>query len=297
MTHAPFSRRRLSLAVALVVLTLATSTTRSQSGVPALADTMSAIAAADDGAGRRRVIVERLTSIGIEPTLQEFSDPKGRTGTNVVAQLPGGGERTLLIGAHYDRVAAGRGVVDNGGACAALIALLSSMKPAPLSGHTLVVVFFDLEEVGLQGSRAYFERLAATARPAYAINLDVFAYGDTFFVTASNPGGPLIRALEDAARGARLAVRDAPVKQYPGSDHMTMIDAGVDTLGVAIVDAADVDGVLGAGPLTSAKLGTGPRVLTLIHSPRDTMDAARPEDVLRAVPVLEQTLRLIDRAR
>jgi Zn-dependent M28 family amino/carboxypeptidase len=174
------------------------------------------------------------------------------------------------------------------------VELLRSIKAAPLAKHTLVVLFFDLEEGGLGGSRAYLERLGADARPAYAINLDIFAYGDSLFATASNPDGPLLRALRGAATSAGLPVRDAPISRYPGSDHQSMAAAGLDTLGLALVDTADIDGVLKTGPVDPTKLGSGPRILSIIHSPHDTMDEARVEDVAKGIRVLEQLIRTLD---
>jgi hypothetical protein len=91
-----------------------------------------------------------------------------------------------------------------------------------------------------------------------------------------------------------MPLRDVPVNRYPGSDHQTMIAAGIDTLGLALVDAAHVDGVLALGELTAQTLGKGPRIMTLLHSPNDTLEASRPDDVRRAIPVVERMLRLDD---
>jgi aminopeptidase S len=259
-------------------------------GIPAM---LSAIADGEGSAGRRAAIVAALRSVGIEFELQEFVDRQNRTGTNIVARLPGPGGR-LLVGAHYDRVAVGRGVVDNGGACAALVDLLRILRASPLERHALEVVFFDLEEGGLSGSRAYFARKAEPL-PERALNLDIFAYGDALFVTASDPAGPMLRALREAGRASNLAVRDAPVDRYPGSDHRSMMEATIDTLGIALVDAADVDVVLASGTRGAGTPSAAARVLTIIHSPRDTLAEARPDDIIRGVSALERLLRTIDR--
>jgi hypothetical protein len=60
------------------------------------------------------------------------------------------------------------------------------------------------------------------------------------------------------------------------------------------VDAADIDGVLKTGPVDPTKLGSGPRILSIIHSPHDTMDEARVEDVAKGIRVLEQLIRTLD---
>ena len=259
-------------------------------------DTVTAIAAGDDTAARREALFTALRTAGVEPALEPFgSEP--RAGVNVVVTLPGASRdgadaRTILIGAHYDRVAVGRGAVDNAASCAALVELIRRFTATPTTGTTLTFVFFDREENGLVGSRSYFE--AHSARPAYAVNLDIFAYGDTIFATAGKPDSVLLQSLKAAAASSDVAVRDVPPEKYPGSDHRSMIAAGVDTLGLAIVDAADVEAILKLG-VAGLKPGDGPRILTLIHTPNDTLAEVRPDQMVRGIAVVERLLRDLDR--
>jgi len=251
--------------------------------------TVTAVAAGDDTAPRRDALMAALRSVGVEPALEPFGSDAGR-GINLVVTLPGTEARTILVGAHYDRVAVGRGVVDNAAACAALIELIGALKASPLPRATLTFVFFDREENGLEGSRAYVA--AHSARPVYAINLDVFAYGDVMFATASHADGVLFQHLKTAAAAAGVSVRDVVPNQYPGSDHLTLAQAGIETLGLAIVDTADVDGILKVG-VAGLRAGRGPRILTLIHTPNDTLAELRPEQVVRAIGVVERLLRAL----
>src|SRR5882672_12666544 len=78
-----------------------------------LRETAAAIAAGATTAERRTAITDRLKAAGVEFHVEEFTSGT-RSGANVVATLPGKPRsRTLLLGAHYDRVARGRGAVDN----------------------------------------------------------------------------------------------------------------------------------------------------------------------------------------
>ena len=252
---------------------------------------LEAITAAGDNNARREAIVGQLRALNVEPVVEPFGEGRG-AGANVIVTLPGNAARTIVVGAHLDRVNVGRGAVDNGAACAALIELIAAFTASPLERATLQILFFDREEAGLFGSRAFF---AAGRRTDYAINVDIFAYGNEIFATASHPGGLLLHSLRTASDAAGMPLRTVPRASYPNSDHVTMMNAGLETLGIALADTADIDGVLaiGGGKLT---LGKGPRILTIIHSPNDTLAEVRSEQMARGIAVLEQLIRAIDRA-
>jgi aminopeptidase S len=266
-------------------------------GQPTTADWLrektTAISQGATSADRRTVIVESLKASGVAPEIQEFTVGT-RSGANVVATMPGkaANSGTILLGAHLDRVSVGQGAIDNGASCAILLELVNRLKLQPLQNTTVTVAFFDLEEVGLLGSAAYFRQLAAAARPARAMNLDIFGYGDTLFVAPSMESGALLASLKEAAAAEKFPVRTVPMTQYPSSDHVTMARAGLETLGLAIIDGPEIDAItgLGGGRGTAAV----PKILTLIHSARDTVDQIRPQDMAKSVPVLERTLRILD---
>lgn len=251
-------------------------------------DEIVAIAAGDDSAARGRAIVDDLKRHDIDVHTEDFSFPKF-AGTNIVATLPARNTtKTLLLTAHYDRTPKGHGAVDNAASCAVVEQLLADLKKKPLKHYAVMAVFFDLEERGLIGSQAYFARHQGEKLPDNGINLDIFGYGDTLFVDASSLDGPMLASLQEAAKGSRLRVRAiSSMKDYPASDHRIMIGAGIDTLGIALVDGADVDAVLSHGAAV-------PRIATIIHTDEDTVDKIRPEEMERAFPILEKTIRLMD---
>jgi aminopeptidase S len=251
-----------------------------------LLEATTSIAAGADGAARRAAILAALDASDIPYELQPFTGRRKQEGTNIVARV-GDGMRTLLVGAHYDRVDQGSGAVDNGAACAALVELLTAFKAAPLARHALTAVFFDLEESGLEGSRAYFDRLHDTL-PEAAINLDIFAYGDTVFATASRLDGAMAAALARAAEGLRVPLRVIPVRDYPMSDHLTMIRAGVETVSAAILDGEDLQRVV------NGRKDEPARIFSIIHTANDTVREVRVDAIERALPVIEQALRGFD---
>ena len=254
-----------------------------------IAKSLEAITAARDNNARRDAIVEQLRTLAVEPLVERFGEGRG-AGANVVVTLPGSGTTTILVGAHLDRVNVGRGAVDNGAACAALVELIAAFKAAPLEHSTLQIVFFDREEAGLLGSRAFF---AAGHRVDYAVNMDIFAYGDAIFATASHPDGVLLRTLRAVGKEHGMALRDVPPASYPNSDHVTMMNAGIETLGLALIDTADIASIVAMGGRLT--LGRGPRILTIIHSPNDTLAEVRRDQVARGIAVVEQLIRQVER--
>ena len=253
---------------------------------------VSAIAASDGNSQRREAILKSLSALGVPTELQPFGEG-ARAGVNLVVTLPGRESPAILVGAHYDRVAVGQGAVDNAASCAVLLELIAAFKASPLGRYTLQFVFFDQEELGLLGSRAHLA--TKTNRPAYAVNLDVFAYGEALFATSSKADGVLAGALKAASDAQGIPITMVPPNRFPGSDHQSMMAAGVETVGVALVDKADIEGVL-AGPPSALVPGKGPRILTIIHTPADTLAEVRAEQMVRAIPVVEQMIRTIDRA-
>ena len=278
------------IALAGLLCLTATSAAPAQDIDARVTASLNAIVAGDNNAARREAIVGQLKAAGVEPVVEPFGEGRA-AGANVVVTLPGLGTKTIVIGAHLDRVGVGRGAVDNGGSCAVLIELVAAFTASPLARSTLRVVFFDREENGLVGSRMHFS--APGHRADYALNLDVFAYGDTIFATASRPDGVLLRALRATGEAVNIPVRDVPPDRYPGSDHQTMINAQIETLGLALVDKADVDGIL-AMDASKLTVGKGPRVLRIIHSPNDTMAEVHVDQMTRGIALVEQLIRRVD---
>ena len=103
---------------------------------------------------------------------------RDHTGDNVIATRSGG-PRTVVIGGHYDSVAAGPGANDNGSGSATLLELarVVASRQYPFSVR---FVAFEAEEIGLLGSAHYVRELSQESREATLamINLDMVGVGD-----------------------------------------------------------------------------------------------------------------------
>jgi Zn-dependent M28 family amino/carboxypeptidase len=79
---------------------------------------------------------------------------KGDADQNVVCVLPGKSERTIVVGAHFDHVKVGDGVVDNWSGASLLPSLMESILRNDRE-HTVIFVGFTAEGKGMVGSKAY----------------------------------------------------------------------------------------------------------------------------------------------
>ena len=81
-----------------------------------------------------------------------------------------------MLGAHLDRAAEGKDAVDNGSAVATVLELLAQLKRHPVPNYRIVAAFWDAEEEGLLGSKAYLASQPHESLPAIYLNFDIVGY-------------------------------------------------------------------------------------------------------------------------
>jgi Zn-dependent M28 family amino/carboxypeptidase len=282
--------KRTAAALALFLCLVTATGLGAQTADRILTD-VTRVAGAASNPERRAALTAILEAEGVQYQLEDFVDRRMRMGTNIIVTLPGSSDATIVVGGHYDRVGVGQGALDNGASCAVLLELLRAMKARPLKKHTLRVVFFDLEEGGLSGSQAHFMGTGAQPGPQYGINLDIFAYGDALFAAASLADGTLAGALTEAATELSIPLQLYSPAQYPASDHRSMILAGIETVSLSLLNAVEIDQIVG---MISGQSKDIPPVLATIHTPKDTLEMVKPAEMEKAFPVLERLLRILD---
>ena len=106
-------------------------------------------------------ILDKNIPVKVELNLQTaFHDESAPNGFNIVAEIPGTDpvlkDEVVLIGAHFDSVAAGTGATDNATGSAAMMEALRILKTVGARPRrTIRVGLWGGEEQGLMGSRAY----------------------------------------------------------------------------------------------------------------------------------------------
>jgi len=199
------------------------------------------VLSADDMQGRqtgtsggekaRGYVIERFKAAGLSPfgasyevpfTFTSRRPPAERRGVNVVGHVDGtrDSQRYIVISAHYDHIGVGadgqvnNGADDNASGTAALFALatyFAANKPE----HSLLVVAFDAEEMGLKGSTSFVEHPPVDVS-ALAIDLNIDMIGresaDRLYVVGTVRQPSLKPVIE------RIAAK-APVKLLTGHEN------------------------------------------------------------------------------
>ncbi|MBD2776991.1 M20/M25/M40 family metallo-hydrolase [Iningainema tapete] len=120
----------------------------------------------------RKYITTELKRLGWQPKLEKFSD-----GVNIFAERKGTDQKAgaILIGAHYDTVYISPGADDNASGVAVMLemARLLGSRPTP---RTLQLAFFDKEEAGLLGSKAFVKDSTHLENLQGVIVMDMVGY-------------------------------------------------------------------------------------------------------------------------
>ncbi|MGO9125614.1 MAG: M28 family metallopeptidase [Terriglobales bacterium] len=143
---------------------------------------------------------------------------KGARQPNVICVLPGSSDKVIIVGAHFDHVAAGDGVVDNWSGASLLPSLYEAVRCEPHT-HTYIFVGFTDEERGEVGSHFYAGQMTkeqVTATDAM-VNMDTLGLGQTE-IWVSHSDRRLSSALIYIARQLALPVRGVNVEQIGSTD-------------------------------------------------------------------------------
>jgi putative aminopeptidase FrvX len=137
---------------------------------------------------------------------------------NVICVLPGRSDRVVIVGAHFDHVSHGDGVVDNWSGASLLPSLYEAIK-AESHQHTYIFIGFTDEEKGEIGSHFYAwqmtgEQIAVTDA---MVNMDTLGLSPTK-VWTSHGDKQLIAALVGVARQLNLPVAGMNFEQVGSTD-------------------------------------------------------------------------------
>ena len=136
---------------------------------------------------------------------------------NVICVLPGSSDKVIIVGAHFDRVSEGDGVVDNWSSVSLLPSFYEGLKNEP-HRHTYIFIGFTDEENGEVGSRFYARQMtqAQVAVTDAMVNMDTLGLGPTK-IWVSHSDRHLTDALVQTALKLNLSVAGVNVEQIGAS--------------------------------------------------------------------------------
>jgi Iap family predicted aminopeptidase len=174
---------------------------------------------------------------------------------NVICTLPGSTGSQIIVGAHFDFVDRGKGVVDNWSGCSLLPSLFQSLKETPRH-HTFIFIGFTNEEAGLVGSSFYVHQLSKEDRRNIQamVNLDSLGLSPTKMDLADKK---LAQALVTVASGANLPLTMMNVRNLGRSDSDSFQDKNIPSITIHSVTMAN---------------------WPILHSPRDQLSAIHLDD-------------------
>jgi Zn-dependent M28 family amino/carboxypeptidase len=173
---------------------------------------------AGNNAQREATLKQIFTDAGCDDQHLSEQPVKGSKLPNIICVLPGSSGKVIIVGAHFDRVSEGDGVVDNWSGASILPSLYEAVKSEPRH-HTYIFIGFSDEERGEIGSRFYvrhmtMEQVAATDA---MVNMDTLGLTPTK-VWASHSDKRLTGALGYIAKRLNIPLTSVDVEQVGSSD-------------------------------------------------------------------------------
>ena len=129
---------------------------------------------------------DRITNLGqtVVMHLATTTVSETRTTQNIIADTASGrGDRTVVVGAHLDSVAAGPGINDNGSGSATILEVAEQFAALDIEPRNRVrFAWWGAEEEGLLGSQFYVDQLSKREIKDTAVNLNFDMLGSPNFV-------------------------------------------------------------------------------------------------------------------
>jgi aminopeptidase YwaD len=151
---------------------------------------------------------------------------------NVLAELRGPSDETVVVSAHYDSVWRGAGAIDNASGVEAMLRIAEALA-GRYNPRTVLFVAFGAEEPGLVGSRYFVHEAKLRGElndVVGVVNLDCVAHGEPLELMVA-PDELRGRALEHVARlGLDRRYRLEVTGPGPGTDHYWFAQEGIPSI-------------------------------------------------------------------
>jgi peptidase M28-like protein len=222
---------------------------------------------------RERRLKDLFLTVGCKEANLSEQRVRGLSEANVVCVFPGKTDDVIIVGAHFDHVHVGDGVVDNWSGASLLPSLFVSLK-GQTREHTYIFVGFAGEEQGMVGSESYVNSIDTERLPKIEamVNLDTLGLGPTK-VWASHADKRLLGALISVAQTMKLPLQGINVDGAGSTDSESFAHRKIPSITVHSVTQ---------------------QTWTILHSSKDKIDAISTDDYYATYRLLAAYLAFLD---
>jgi hypothetical protein len=231
---------------------------------------------AGDNKQRERTLKQMFAESGCDEGVSEQT-VKGSKLPNVVCLLPGASLRVIIVGAHYDRVSEGDGVVDNWSGASLLPSLYQAIKTEPRR-HNYIFIGFTDEEQGEVGSRFYARQMTKeqVASTDAMVNMDTLGLAPTE-VWASHSDKRLTGDLTYIANQLRLPIALVNVERVGSTDSVQFSERKIPSITIHSLSQETWDA-------------------RILHTAKDKLSVMRLDDYYQTYHLLAAYLAYLDQA-
>ncbi|HLK53922.1 MAG TPA: M28 family peptidase, partial [Candidatus Angelobacter sp.] len=167
---------------------------------------------------REATLKQMFTEAGCDEQHISEQPVKGSKQPNIICVLPGSSDKVIIVGAHFDHISKGDGVVDNWSGASLLPSLYESLKIAPRK-HTFIFIGFTDEEEGEVGSHFYVHQMTKeqVASTDAMVNMDTLGLAPTE-IWGSHADKSLNSAIAFVAKQLHVPVTSVNVEQVGSTD-------------------------------------------------------------------------------
>jgi Zn-dependent M28 family amino/carboxypeptidase len=230
-----------------------------------------------DNKQREATLKQIFTEAGCDGQHLSEQSVKGSKLPNVICVLPGSFDKVIIVGAHFDRVSAGDGVVDNWSGASLLPSLYEAVKIEPRK-HTYIFIGFTDEEKGLVGSHFYVQQMTKeqVAATEAMVNMDTLGLAPSE-VWATHSDKRLMAALASIAQQLNVAVTGVNVDEIGSSDSESFAERKIPRITIH--------------SLTQETWNAA-----ILHTSKDKLSAMRLDDYYQTYRLLAAYIAYLDQA-
>ncbi len=186
-------------------------------------------AAPTDNKEREKTLEASFIANGCSGDKLQHQDVKGH-GSNLICEVTGSESGVIIVGAHFDHVERGRGIVDNWSG-AVLLPFLAKSIAQIHPKHTYRFIAFTDEEQGLIGSKYYASHLSKDQKKQILgmVNFDTLGLSYTR-IWLDHGDRALAQHLASAAEALKVSVGIVNVENVGMADSDSFRDAKIPVL-------------------------------------------------------------------